>query len=50
MIRHLEERDYDSIISVIDDWWAAGRCRTSCQGSFLFTFARPASRLRRVAA
>jgi ribosomal protein S18 acetylase RimI-like enzyme len=42
MIRHLEERDYDSIISVIDEWWG-GREMSHLLPRIFFTHFRPTS-------
>ena len=42
MIRHLEERDYDSIISVIDDWWG-GRKMSHLLPRIFFIHFRPTS-------
>jgi ribosomal protein S18 acetylase RimI-like enzyme len=42
MIRHLEERDYDPIISVIDEWWC-GRKMSHLLPRIFFIHFRPTS-------
>jgi ribosomal protein S18 acetylase RimI-like enzyme len=42
MIRHLEERDYDAIIAVIDEWWG-GRKMSHLLPRIFFIHFRPTS-------
>lgn len=42
MIRHLEERDYDPIITVIDEWWG-GRKMSHLLPRIFFIHFRPTS-------
>ena len=42
MIRHLEERDYDPVITVIDEWWG-GRKMSHLLPRVFFIHFRPTS-------
>ncbi len=42
VLRHVEVKDYDPIIQVIDEWWGGPPWQGCSTGSFLSIFSPPA--------